>query len=110
MPRGRRTPRAPRVSQQEEDDTIIQCEIQPVHHTTIRETEDFYKAQKTVQDHCRRLTEIIGWIEVQYPDYYSAAVKELSEEERADTKRYYKCTHDLLYRNLNVDVAKASHS
>ena len=107
MPCGRKTPRAPRVLQQEEDALIIQCEIQQVHNTTIRETGDFYKAQKIVKDNCRRLTEIIEWINVQYPDYYSAAVIELSEEERSDIKRFYKCTHDLLYCNLNVEVAKA---
>ena len=59
---------------------MIQCEIQQVHNTTIRETEGFYKAQKTVKDHCRQLTEIIEWIKVQYPNYYSAAARELSEE------------------------------
>ena len=53
MPRGRKTPRLPRVLQQEEDATIIQCEIQQVNNTTIRDTEDFYKAQKTMKDHCR---------------------------------------------------------
>ena len=57
-----------------------QCEIQKVHNKKIGETEDFYKAQKTVKDNCRRLTEIIEWIKVQYHDYYSAAVRELSEE------------------------------
>ena len=59
MPRGQKTPRAPILSHQEEDATIIQCEIQQVHNITIRETEDFYKAQKIVRDHCRQLTEII---------------------------------------------------
>ena len=90
MPRGRRTPRAPRVSQQEEDAVIIQCEIKQVHSTTIRESEDFYKAQKTVKDHCRRLTDIIEWIKFQYPHYYSTSVREFSEEERSDVKRFYK--------------------
>ena len=59
MPRGQKTPRAPILSQQEEDASIIQYEIQQVHNTTIRKTEDFYKEQKTVKDHCCQLTEII---------------------------------------------------
>ena len=54
MARGRRTQRAPRAPQQEGDIAIIPCVIKGAHNTTIRETEDFYKAQKTVKDHCRR--------------------------------------------------------
>ena len=57
-----------------------------------------------MKDHCRQLTEIIEWIKVQYPNYYSAAVRELPEEERSDIKWFYKCTHDLLYQNFNVEV------
>ena len=33
-------------------------------------------------------------------------MRELSEEERSDKTRYHTCTHDLLYRSLNVDVTK----
>ena len=87
------------------EEEVVACNIQDVHNATICETEDFYKALKTVKDHCRRLTEMIKWIQVEYPDYYSQVVRELSEEEKQDDKRYYKCTHDFLYRNLNVEVA-----
>ena len=107
MARGRRTQRAPRGNGEEGAPSIIPCEIQASHHTTIRETEDFYKAPKTVKDHCRRLTEIINWVKVEYPAYFLEAVRELSEEERADKKRYHTCKHDFLYQGLNVDVTKA---
>ena len=107
MPRGRRSQRAPRVPLETEEEDIVACDIQDDHNATIRETEDFYKALKTVKDHCRRLTEMINWIKVEYPDYFSKVVRELSEQERQDETRYYKCTHDFLYRNLNVDVTKA---
>ena len=107
MPRYRRAPRAPRVPQEGDSEDVVACDIQDVHNKTIRETEDFYKALKTVKDHCRRLTEMMKWIEIEYPDYYSQVVRELSEEEKQDATRFYKSTHDFCYRNLNVEVAKA---
>ena len=81
MARGRRTQRAPRAVQQENDTTIIQCEIQADHVTVIRQTEDFYKSQRTVKDHYRRLAEMINWVKVEYPGYYSESVRDLSEED-----------------------------
>ena len=59
MPRGRRTQRAPRVPQERDEEQVVACDIQDVHNATIRETEDFYKALKTIKDHCHRLTEMI---------------------------------------------------
>ena len=107
MARSRRTQRAPRAPQQEDDITIIPCVIKGAHNTTIRETEDFYKAQKTVKDHCRRLNEMIKWVQIKYAVYYSEAVRELPEEERADKIRYYTSIHDFLYQSLNVEVSEA---
>ena len=60
-----------------------------------------------MKDHCRRLTEMINWVKVEYPGYYSESVRDLSEEEQADKMRYHTCKHDFLYWNLNVDVTKA---
>ena len=107
MPRGRRSQRAPRVPQSQEQEEIVACEIQDAHNSTIRETEDFFKALKTVKDHFCRLFDMIRWVEAEYPDYYAKVVWELSEDDKKDEKRYYKSTHDFLYRSLNVDVMKA---
>ena len=107
MPRGRKTQRAPRVDTKKAAVKITPCKIKASHHTTIRETEDFYKAQKTVQDHCQRLTEMINWVKEEYPFYYKKVVRELTDEEKADKKRFHTGTHDFKYRGLNVDVTKA---
>ena len=85
MPRGRRAPRAPRNDSSNAN--IIDCTIHRNHVTTIRETEDYFKVQKTVKDHCRRLNEMIRWIQGQYPDYYTEAVHPLTEEQLYDKKR-----------------------
>ena len=107
MSRHQRTQRAPRQSQQENIPTVIPCNIQTEHNINIRETEDFYKAKKTVKEHCTRLNEMIKWIQVEYPTYCSEVVKELTEKEQADKSRYHTSTHDFIYQSLNVDVTKA---
>ena len=50
---------------------------------------------------------MIKWVETEYPDYYQESVVELTDEQKADRKRYYTSTHDFLYGNLNVNVTKA---
>ena len=60
-----------------------------------------------MKDHYRRLTEIINWVKAEYPAFFLEAAREISDEERADTKRYHTCTHGVLYWSLNVDVTKA---
>ena len=50
---------------------------------------------------------MIKWVQLEYAVYYSEAVRELSEEERADKTRYYTSTHDFLYQSLTVEVSKA---
>ena len=61
MARGRRTQRAPKGNEEGGAPSIIPCNIQASSHATIRETEDFYKARKTVKDHCRRFSDKHWW-------------------------------------------------
>ena len=100
---------APRVARTQNDDynNIITANISANHSAVVRETEDHFKKQKTVNDHCNQLKEMIGWVETNYPDYYELVVTELSDEQKADSRRYYKSTHDFQYGQLDVGIMKA---
>jgi len=102
--------RAPRISRPSgglEQQEVLAIEINEEHNISMRETEDNFKAEKTVKDHNRRLQEMIIWVKDEYPEYYEQGVVELSEDQKADKKRYYTSTHDFVYRNLNPTVIKA---
>lgn len=43
------------------EDDMIDVEIREEHTTRVLETEDHFKAVKTVQEHNRRLTQMIIW-------------------------------------------------
>ena len=111
MPRnGRTAPRVPRNQNDGADGaapSIIQANISANHTAVVRETEDHYKKMKTVKDHCNRLKEMIGWVELNYPEYYAEGVTPLSDEQIADERRYYRSTHDFVYDTLNVEITKA---
>ena len=85
----------------------LAIEINEEHNISMRETEDNFKAEKTVKDHNRRLQEMIIWVKDGYPEYYGQGIVELSEDQKADKKRYCTPTHDFMYRNLNPMVIKA---
>ena len=112
---GRRAARVPRTTTNQSSTTsttstnndIVDVKINAEHSAIIRETEDHFKLEKTVIDHNRQLKEMIKWVETEYPDYYQESVVELTDEQKADRKRYYTSTHDFLYGNLNVNVTKA---
>ena len=95
MPRrtGRRAQRPPR--NRDENNNIVDVEINHDHSTEVRVTEDYFKSQKVVNDHCRRLNNFINWTHENYAEYYSQVVFELNDEQKSDGRRYYKSTHDL---------------
>jgi hypothetical protein len=86
---------------------ITQVEIRAEHTQEIRETEDHFKSAKTVKDHNRRIMEMIRWVKAEYVEYSNEAIIELTEEQKADKKRYHNSTHDFKYRTINVEVIKA---
>ena len=57
---------APRVARQYNEEHIIQATITANHSAVVRETEDHFKKQKTVNDHCNRLKEMIRWAHDNY--------------------------------------------
>ena len=104
--RGRRTaPRIPRSAVPAGE--VVEVEILADHNEEVRATEDHFKAAKTVKDHNRRIMQQIRWVQAHYPEYAEQVVVELTDEQKADTGRYHKSTHDFLYQNLNVLVAKS---
>ena len=50
---------------------------------------------------------MIRWVKIEYVEYLNEAVIELTEEQKADKKRYHNSTHDFKYRTINVEVIKA---
>ena len=94
--RGSRAPRVPRVIG--EGVEVVNVDIQAGHHEEIRETEDYYKTRKTVQDHNRRIMEMVKWVGEEYPEYYNQGIVPLTEEEMNDKRKYHNSTHDFNYR------------
>ena len=76
------------------------------HSALTLKTEDYYKKQRTVNDHCNRLKEMITWVQQHYPDYYSQGVIELTVEQKSNKRRYHNCTYDFLYETINVKITK----
>ena len=81
--------------------------LQESHTSSLRETEDFEKKQKTIENYCNRITNIIKWIEEHYPGYYEIGVVELTDRQKQENRRYHTQTHDLRYYCLNVNMIKA---
>jgi hypothetical protein len=90
-----------------EGDDMIDVEIREEHTTRVLETEDHFKAVKTVQEHNRRLMQMIEWTRQNYPAYAERGIIELNDDQKRDAKRYYKSTHDFKYQSLNPQIIKA---
>jgi hypothetical protein len=75
---------------------IVNDTINDAHSQDICETEDIFKASRTVKEHNQQLGEMIRWVQHKYPDYYNQCVVELSDDQKNDTKRYYNSMHDFL--------------
>lgn len=93
--------------QEVQDDDMIDIEIREEHTIRVHETEDYFKAESTVNEHNRRLMRMIQWIQENYPAYAERGVIELDEAQKRDTKRYHKSTHDFVYQRLNPEVIKS---
>ena len=64
-------------------------QLQEAHGSSMRETEDFEKKRKTIKDFCNRLKRMTLWIKDNYPEYYNVGVIQLSNEQKADKRRYH---------------------
>jgi hypothetical protein len=79
-----------------------------VHSQEVRNTEQGGLNLKTNRNYRNRIREIYTFFKSHYPDYYTVGVRKLSEEERTDLDSFYwKNLHDLIYKGINVSMAKA---
>ena len=77
------------------------------HGSSLRETEDYSKKARTVEDLCNRLKRMTEWIKENYPQYHQVGVVPLSAEQKADRKKYHRQEEDFIYKQLNVKMIQA---
>lgn len=82
-------------------------EIQAAHSAAVNVTEKHAQSIQTVHSHNRRLMKMIGWIRVNYLQYYTLMVVKLTPQEMADKDRFHKSTHDFDYQKIRSDIIKA---
>ena len=82
-------------------------QLHEAHGSSMRETEDFEKKRKTIKDFCNRLKRMTSWMKNSYPAYYNVGVVQLSDEQKADKRRYHTQEEDFRYSGLNVQMVKA---
>ena len=91
------------------NDEVLGSDIQlsESHRSSLRDTEDYFKKTKTIQDFCNRLKKMIAWIKQNYPEYHRVGNIALSEEQKADKRRFHTQEEDFKYKGLNVNIVKA---
>ena len=79
-----------------------------IYVSNVQSTEDFKIDIKTKRTHRNQIKQFYSFLETEYPDYYKIGVRELSEDELADRKKYFwKNKHDLVYSGFNPKFLKA---
>ena len=77
----------------------------------VQETLDFGCSTKTRQDFRSRITKMCTFFETEYPRYFDAGVRKVTDEDRADNSLYFynnaRYKYDLIYQGLNVDYVLA---
>lgn len=101
------TSRRQQIIIQNINETIIgeEIQLQAAHDTSMQETENFAKKQKTVNDYCCRITSMVKWVQQNYPQYYDLGVVELTNEQK-EKKKYHRQTHDFIYDKINIKIIK----
>jgi hypothetical protein len=81
-------------------------EVRTEHTSALNDTMQRENAKKTRSEHRNRLKNLIDWWRTEYPDYFEAGTKVLSQQrERVDTMLYYHtCDRDIIYEGLCVDM------
>ena len=84
----------------------VQVRAEHVHAVNATKTKE--SADETRKSHRRRLKILINWWMDQYPDYFEAGTRVLSQEERSDPMKFYHtCDRDIIYEGLRVDMVTA---
>ena len=87
--------------------THIDLTLNDDHNAAMQATEKHASEEKTIRDHNRRISIMIKWIEINYPNYFQTMVVTLTEAQKSDKLKYYKATHDFVYSSLHVSIIKA---
>ena len=82
--------------------------IQAAHSQEVRNTEQRGLNQRTKRNYRNRIKEMYHFFALNYKDYYSVGVRELSEADHANLDNFHwKNQHDLVYTGMNVHMVKA---
>ena len=77
------------------------------HKASLSETKSYAFQLKTVRNYRNRLGHIMNFWKTNYPEYYTAGVKVLSEEELQDQDKYYwKNKTEIIYTGINPQMVK----
>jgi hypothetical protein len=79
---------------------------QQQHALALQVTEDHANEVRTIHNHSTRLNKIIDWISAHYPLEYENMVTPLTEEQKADSEKYWKATHGFIYENVDPNSIK----
>ena len=78
------------------------------HRAAIETTEGKDMEDKCRKDYLNQIRQIYEYLEDEYPEYYEAGTKVLTDEEKADQRMFHhRNERDLIYSGLNVKMVKA---
>jgi hypothetical protein len=83
-------------------------EVRTEHTSALNDTKKRENATKTRSEHRNRLKNLIEWWRTEYPDYFEAGTKVLSQQDRDNPMLFYHtCDRDIVYEGLRVDMVLA---
>ena len=88
--------------------SLLSVTLKDQHQSGLKETEDFYKQQKTITDYCLRLNKMIEWVNNKYNEYFTTIRKLITNEQKQDKLNFYKASeYDFDYSKLDPKVITA---
>ena len=103
-----------RVSQQQQilqnqvSENPIGAQLSAVDRASIKATDKFRIASKTMKNNRERLAEMIKFVQEKYPTYSRECVREISEEDKNnDRYNWFEAKYDFIYEHLHSDTIKA---
>ena len=84
-----------------------QVSLKSKHALQLKETKEFKKKKKTIQDQNHRLNTIYAWIKKEYNDYFNQVCKPLSEDQKQDKLQYYLAEYVFDFDILDAKIIKA---
>ena len=83
-------------------------QLSAVDRASIKATDKFQIASKTMKNHRERLAEIIKFVQEKHPTHSRECVREISEEcKNNDRHNWFEAKYDFIYEHLHSDIIKA---